>query len=264
MRLQPVRRQIAKGTRVDWTDEGIVLSVRPHGESAAIVTLMTEAHGRHAGLMRGGASTRHKGMLQPGNAVRAVWQARLAEQLGSYSLELDESHAADLFDDPLKLSGLAAACAVADRALPEREPHPAVHAGLQALIHAMRNEALGDLWVAVYVRWELGVLAELGYGLDLTSCAATGTNDELAYVSPRTGRAVSLSAGEPYRDKMLAMPDFLIGRGDGAMEDLLKGLDLTGHFLEKHLFNTQGEQSPASRTRFRDRVESSVDPKQIG
>ena len=241
---------------MEWTDKGIVLSVRPHGESAAIVTLMTEAYGRHAGLMRGGASLRHKGMLQPGNAVRAVWQARLAEQLGRYSLELDESHAADLFDDPLKLSGLAAACAVADHALPEREPHPAIHAGLQALIHAMRNEELGDLWVAVYVRWELGVLAELGYGLDLASCAATGTNDDLAYVSPRTGRAVSLSAGEPYRAKLLAMPDFLIGRGDGAITDLLKGLDLTGYFLEKHLFNSQGKQSPASRTRFRDRIES--------
>ncbi len=245
---------------MEWTDEGIVLSVRPHGESAAVVTLMTEAHGRHAGLMRGGASARYKGMLQPGNAVRAVWRARLAEQLGSYSLELGESHAADLFDDPLKLSGLSAACAVADRALPEREPHPAVHAGLEALIQAMRNEALGDLWIAVYVRWELGVLAELGYGLDLSSCAATGSNDQLAYVSPRTGRAVSLSAGEPYREKLLSMPDFLIGRGDGAIADLLKGLDLTGHFLEKNLFNTQGEQNPASRTRFRDRIESLAPP----
>mgnify|MGYP001947421144 CR=1 FL=1 len=165
-RLRPVRpRKVkdtkAKGINVEWTDEGIVLSVRPHGESAAVVTLMTEAHGRHAGLMRGGASARHKGMLQPGNAVRAVWRARLAEQLGSYSLELGESHAADLFDDPLKLSGLSAACAVADRALPEREPHPAVHAGLEALIQAMRNEALGDLWIAVYVRWELGLLSAL-------------------------------------------------------------------------------------------------------
>ena len=141
-----------------------------------------------------------------------------------------------------------------------REPHPAVHAGLEALIQAMRNEALGDLWIAVYVRWELGVLAELGYGLDLSSCAATGSNDQLAYVSPRTGRAVSLSAGEPYREKLLSMPDFLIGRGAGAIADLLKGLDLTGHFLEQNLFNTQGEQNPASRTRFRDRIESLAPP----
>ncbi|UUX50411.1 DNA repair protein RecO [Nisaea acidiphila] len=239
---------------MEWTDDGIVLSVRPHGETGAIVVLLTEQHGRHAGLVRGGSSSKQKGILQPGNAVRAVWRARLAEQLGSYTLELDASHAAAHFDDPLKLSGLTAVCAVADRALPEREPHPAIHAGFLALIDAMGNEALGDLWIAVYVRWELGLLAELGYGLDLSECAATGSNDDLAYVSPRTGRAVSLSAGEPYRDRMLPMPDFLIGRGGGDFPDLLKGLDLTGHFLEKHLFNTQGEQSPAPRTRFRDRI----------
>lgn len=239
---------------VEWTDEGIVLSVRPHGESAAIAILLTEQHGRHAGLVRGGASSRNKGLLQPGNAVRATWRARLAEQLGSYTLELEASHAAGLFDDPLRLAGLTAACAVADRALPEREPHPEIHAGFLALIDAMGNADLGDLWIAVYVRWELGVLAALGYGLDLSSCAATGANDDLAYVSPRTGRAVSLSAGEPYHDRMLPMPDFLIGRGAGEMPDLLKGLDLTGHFLEKHLFNTQGEQSPAPRMRFRDRI----------
>lgn len=240
---------------MEWSDQGIILSVRPHGESGAIAILLTEQHGRHAGLVRGGGSSRQKGMLQPGNAVRATWRARLAEQLGSYVLELDASHAAGLFDDPLKLAGLTAACAVADRALPEREPHPAIHAGLLALIEAMGNEELGDLWIAVYVRWELGLLAELGYGLDLSSCAATGSNDDLAYVSPRTGRAVSLSAGEPYRDRLLALPDFLIGRGGGEIDDLLKGLDLTGYFLEKHLFNTQGEQSPAPRTRFRDRIE---------
>ncbi|MBO6562622.1 MAG: DNA repair protein RecO [Nisaea sp.] len=249
---------------MEWTDTGIVLSVRPHGESGAIAVLMTEEHGRHAGLVRGGASSKQKGVLQPGNAVRATWRARLAEQLGSFTLELGASHAAVHFDDPLKLAGLTAACAVADRALPEREPHPAIHAGLLALIGAMANEELGDLWIAVYVRWELGLLAELGYGLDLSACAATGGNDDLAYVSPRTGRAVSLSAGEPYRDRLLPMPDFLIGRGGGDMADLLKGLDLTGHFLEKNLFNTQGEQNPAARTRFRERIEGRAVPDTIG
>lgn len=235
---------------MEWTDEAIVLAARPHGESAAVAILLTRDHGRHAGLVRGGLSGRGRGALQPGNLVLATWRARLAEHLGAFSLELAGSHAAELFDDPLRLAGLAAACAVAERGLPEREPHPRVFAGLAALIDAMRDPSLGDLWVAAYVRWELGLLADLGFGLDLAACAATGTNDDLAYVSPRTGRAVSLSAGEPYRDRLLALPDFLVGRGGGDGEDLAKGLALTGHFLERHVYHTQGEESPAARGRF--------------
>lgn len=239
---------------MEWTDDGLVLAARAHGEGSAVVTLLTRAHGRHAGLVRGAGSPRSRGVLQPGNRVMATWRARLAEHLGNYTVELVASHASALFDDAMRLAGLAAACAMADRALPEREPHPAVFDAMEALIAAMTDPELGEVWVAAYVRWELGLLADLGYGLDLESCAATGTNDDLAYVSPRTGRAVSLSAGEPYRSKLLALPDFLAGRGGGEPADLLAGLELTGHFLVRHVLHAHGQEEPAARQRFAERV----------
>jgi DNA repair protein RecO (recombination protein O) len=235
---------------VDWTDEGVVLASRPHGESAAIVVLLTREHGRHAGLVRGATSARLRGVLQPGNRVEATWSARLSEHLGSFRIELKESHASELFDDALKLAGLAAALAVAERSVPEREAHPEIYGGLLALIGAMETAALGEAWVAAYVGWEVGLLAELGFGLDLSQCAVTGNNDELAYVSPRSGRAVSLSAGEPYRVKLLTLPGFLVGRGGGEQEDLEAGMALTGFFLERHVFGAQGEPLPMARGRF--------------
>lgn len=241
---------------MEWTDDGVVLASRPHGEAAAVVVLLTREHGRHAGLVRGATSARMRGVLQPGNQVEATWNARLAEHLGSYRIELRQSHAPELFDDPLKLAGLASAAAVAERSLPEREPHPGIHEGLLALIGAMEMTELGDAWVAAYVSWELGLLAELGFGLDLSRCAVTGGNDGLAYVSPRTGRAVSLSAGEPYREKLLALPDFLAARGGGGRDDLLAGMALTGHFLERHVFGAQGEMLPAARDRLLERLRS--------
>lgn len=238
---------------VDWTDEGIVLAARPHGEGSAVVVLLTRGHGRHAGLVRGAFSERGRGVYQPGNRVTAEWRARLAEHLGSYACDLVHGHAAAMLDEPLKLAALAAACAVAEASLPEREPHPRVHDGLVALLDAMADPDLGDAWIAAYVSWEIGVLADLGYGLDLDSCAATGTNDDLAYVSPRTGRAVSLAAGEPYRDRLLPLPRFLIGQGGGDPDDLFRGLALSGFFLERHVFATHGRQPPPARTRFVDR-----------
>jgi len=243
---------------VDWTDEGIVLAARPHGEGSAVVVLLTREHGRHAGLVRGAFSGRARGLYQPGNRVTAEWRARLAEHLGNYVCELAQGHAAAVLDEPLKLAALTAACAVAEVSLPEREPHPRVHDGLLALLDAMAMPDIGDAWIAGYVRWEIGVLADLGYGLDLDSCAVTGRNDELAYVSPRSGRAVSLSAGEPYRDRLLALPRFLIGQaGSGAggadPDDLFRGLALSGFFLERHVFATHGRLPPPARTRFVER-----------
>jgi len=194
-----------------WRDDGIVLSARPHGESAAIVHLLTREHGRHAGLVRGGQGRRARGVYQPGNLVAARWSGRLAEHLGSYTCELAQSHAARVLDEPGRLAALSAATAVCEGALPEREPHGACFEGLRVLLDALT----GDHWAEVYVNWELALLADLGFGLDLARCAAGGDNDHLAYVSPKSGRAVSLAAGEPYRDKLLPLPAFLAGRGGG-------------------------------------------------
>ena len=239
---------------MDWTDDGIVLSARPHGEGSLVVSLLTIDHGRHAGLVRGGGSGRQRGMFQPGNLVRAGWRARLSEHLGNYSCELMQAHAAAYLEDPLKLSALSSACAVADGALAEREPHPAVYEGLLALIGLLDSA----VWAAAYVKWETGLLADLGFGLDLTRCAATGLNDDLAYVSPRTGRAVSLSAGEPYRDRLLRLPGFLIGRGADTHEEVMHGLDLTGFFLDRHVFGLNNNPLPAARIRFIDRLRQSA------
>ena len=233
---------------MEWTDDGIVLGAQRHGESGAIVHLLTREHGRHAGLVRGGAAPRARASLQPGTLVRARWRARLAEHLGSYTLEAVKVHAGDMLDKPMQLAGLTAACAVAETALPEREPHPGVFEGLKILL-----EALGvPWWPSIYVRWEVGLLKELGFGLDLTRCAATGANDQLAFVSPKSGRAVSLSAGEPYRNLMLPLPRFLLGGGGaGDAQDVADGLRLTGFFLERHVYHGD---LPAARDRLADRL----------
>lgn len=236
---------------MDWTDEGYVLAARRHGESAAIVQLLTRRHGRHAGLVQGGAGARARGMLQPGNRVRATWRGRLAEHLGNYRCEPIESNAAAVIEHPAKLATLSAACAVAESALPEREPHETTFDGFAFLMDSFT----GDIWAAVYVLWERNLLAELGYGLDLSACAATGRNDQLAYVSPRTGRAVSLSAGEPWKDRLFALPPFLLDAAAPAPPaDILAGLAITGHFLEQHAFGIHHRPLPAARTRLLDRI----------
>lgn len=244
---------------MEWTDEGMVLSARKHGESAAIVQLLTRAHGRHAGLVRGGAGARARGTLQPGNRVHVVWRARLAEHLGAYSCELLHSGGATFLDDALRLAALAASCALAEAALPEREPHPAVFDGLMALIAALESSDRIAGWGRAYVQWELGLLAELGFGLELTRCAATGRNDELAYISPRTGHAVSLSAGEPYKDRLLPLPRFLVTPGAlPADADIVAGLALSGHFLERHAFAALHRELPAARAHLMDRLKRAL------
>jgi DNA repair protein RecO (recombination protein O) len=238
---------------VDWTDNGIVLAVRRHGESAVILSLLTAEHGRHMGLVRGGAGTRARGLYQIGNIVSAEWRARLEAHLGSYTCELISAPTALYLDDPKRLAGLTSACAVADMALPEREPHGRIYQGLTDLLAVMGHE----LWPVAYIRWELALLTELGFGLDLGTCAATGANDHLAYVSPRSGRAVSLAAGEAYRDKLLILPGFLTDeRADQPIEDadIAAGLTLTGFFLERHLFAASHSGMPAARHRMLDRL----------
>ena len=242
---------------MEWQDEAIVLSARRHGESGVIAALLTREHGRHMGMVRGGAGGAKRGVLQPGNHVRATWRARLAEHLGHYDVDPLRATAAAVMETPLKLAGLSAAAAVAEQALPEREPHGRVYDGLVALLDTMTQADLGDAWIAAYVRWELGVLTDLGFGLELGACAATGQVDDLAYVSPRSGRAVSRAAGAPYRGKLLALPGFLGGVADPAADladDLAAGLALTGYFINGHVFGPHGQQPPPARKRFVERV----------
>lgn len=236
---------------MDWRDTGFVLTTRRHGENGLIVELLTAEHGRHAGLVRGGQSPKRRALLQPGNLVAASWRGRLPEHLGAFDCELLRAHAASLIDDPDKLAALAAAAALIALALPEREPHNDVYQRFAALIEAFDS---ATAWPQHYVIWECGLLAALGYGLDLTACAATGTNDDLAYVSPRTGRAVSRSAGAPYQDKLLPLPDFLQHEADADGSDILAGLTLTGYFLHHHLLAPQGRALPEARARLTERL----------
>lgn len=243
---------------MEWQAPAVVLDVRPHGESAAVVTLLTEPHGRHAGLAKGGASRAQAPLWQPGNLVEVRWVARLADQLGALSGEMVHPAAALAMDDPLALAVLRAATSVAEGALPEREAHPRVFHGLVALVATLARgpaAALPDL-----VRWEADLLAELGYGLDLARCAVTGTQEELSFVSPRTGRAVSAVAAGEWRDRLLPLPPFLLGQGPSGAEDWLTGLRLTGHFLARDVFGTQHRPLPAAREMLVDRLAALVVP----
>ena len=235
---------------MDWRDTGFVLTARRHGESALIVELLTEAHGRRAGLVRGGQSPKRRALLQPGNLVAASWRGRLPEHLGAFEIELLRAHAAALIDDPDRLAALSSAASLTALALPEHEPHGDVFRGFAALIGALDSAD----WAARYVGWECALLAALGFGLDFTSCAATGVNDDLAYVSPRSGRAVSRSAGQPYRDKLLPLPGFLWRETAPEGGDIAAGLTLTGHFLQHHLLEPQGRSLPEARARLVERM----------
>ncbi len=233
---------------MNWSDEGIVLSARKHGESAAIVTLMTRDHGRHAGLVRGGAGSRARGLYQTGNLLSADWRARLSEHLGTYSCELVRPYAAGLLTERLPLRALASAAALVERLLPERAPHPETYENLIRLIEVLTD---GNGWLTAYVHWELELLGELGYGLDLSACAATGATEDLVYVSPRTGCAVSAGAGAPYREKLLALPGFLTDHT--VMPDaaaVLDGLKLTGHFLARCAKEADAGDLPDARDLF--------------
>lgn len=237
---------------MEFEDDAYVLAARAHGESGAVVEVLTLSHGRFAAHVAGGASRKIKPFLQPGARVIWRYRSRMSEQLGSASLEPVGEGPSALFDDPLALAGLAAAAAVTAGALPEREPHPGAFHAFEALTGAL---AYPDIWPAVYVRFEAGLLQELGFGLDLSSCAATGAVDDLIYVSPRTGRAVSREAGEPYKDRLLALPPFLLSSQGGlAPGDVKLGLDITGHFLESAVFAVFNRPLPPARHWLMDRL----------
>lgn len=241
---------------MNWTDEGIILSVRAHGETAAVVELLTRSHGRHLGLVHGGRSRKQRPVLQTGNHVDATWKGRLAEQLGHVTLELRTGYAAQAMDDPIALSGLTSLAALA-RLLPERDPHPSLYEVTLFVLGFLDDPSV---WPALLVRWELALLAELGFGLDLDACAATGANDDLVYVSPKSGRAVSASAGEPYRDRLLRLPQFLLkGRRSGVTAaDVLDGLRLTRYFLETRVLLPRAAAVPEPRERLETMLAAAV------
>lgn len=239
---------------MEWESPGIVLAARPHGESDAVATVFTEAQGAHRGLARG-AQSRNAALWQPGNLVQARWIGRLAEQLGSFSAELIHPAAALVLDDALALSMLTAACALAEGALPEREPHPRVFDGL---LHLLARLPQGAAQLPALIRWEADLLADLGYGLDLSHCVVTGATTGLAYVSPKSGCAVSEAGAGAWAERLLPLPALLLP-GHNAAEaataaDWHAGLRLTGHFLARDVFGLQHKPLPAARIALYDRV----------
>ena len=229
---------------MEWREKAIVLGARRHGETNVIAQLLTRDHGRHAGVVRGGRSRRMRPVLQQGNLVEASWRARLEDHLGNFTIEAVELNAAMWMASPLKLAGLSsltAMCAL----LPEREPHGRIFDATLLVLEQLEND---DVWPALLVRWEAGLLEELGFGLDLGKCALTGCSDDLAYVSPKTGRAVTRQAGAEWRDKLLALPGFLTrGNMPASVRDISDGFVLTGHFLNRHIYEPRGLVMPDAR-----------------
>lgn len=233
---------------MDWRDEGVLLSMRPHGESAAIIEVLTAAHGRHAGVVRGGASRRMAATLQPGTQLQLDWRARLEDHLGAFTVEPLRSRA-HVLSDRLALAGLMSVCALLRAALPEREPHPVLWRDTVSLMDALG----GTGWTSAYLRWELRLLEELGFGLDLSCCAVTGATSGLAYVSPKSGRAVSVEGAGPWAERLLPLPAGLSGSEDLAPEGLLQGLRLSGFFLDRGLAPVlNGQPLPEARARLVD------------
>jgi len=238
---------------MEWADEGIVLSVRPYGETSAIVEALTHLHGRHLGLVHGGASRKVRAMLQPGNLLHITWRARLNEHLGSFHAEPLRVRAGAVLERRDALIGLNAFAAMAGAVLPEREAHVGVYGAAEVLLDAIAERDFAH-WAPLYVRWEAGLLEELGFGLDLSRCAATGSIDDLIYVSPRSGRAVSGDAGAPYADRLLKLPAFLLGSQNAgpSASEILEGLKLTAYFLLERVLQPHGKDLPQSRIRLQE------------
>ena len=235
-----------KAVAMDWRDEGLLLSVRPHGETAAIIEVFTPAYGRHSGVVRGGVSRRMAPVLQPGTQLDLTWQARIEDHIGTFLAEPVRSRSA-LLDNRRALAGLNAVTALLHFSLPERDPHPALYHLTQTLLDRL---AQTDDWAGDYVMWERALLEELGFGLDLESCAVTGATTDLAYVSPKSGRAVSRGAAGDWADRLLPLPPCLLGLPPADPAGVSAGLTTTGHFLEHHLAHDLGQRGlPEARRR---------------
>jgi DNA repair protein RecO (recombination protein O) len=235
---------------MEWSDDAIVLSVRRYGESSAILEALTRDHGRHLGLVRGGASQRLRSTLQRGNTLRLHWRARLSEHLGGYTSELIRARTGDMMENRTALIGVNAFSTIASSVLPEREPHAPVFEASEILLDAIVSQDFLH-WGPLFVRWEAGLLEALGFGLDLSRCAATGRTDDLRFVSPKSGRAVSGDAAAPYRDRLLALPAFLAGSQAGEPEpsDIVAGLSLTEYFLLERVLRPHQHDMPGARQR---------------
>jgi len=233
------------------TKPAILAWDRKHGETSAIAEIFTREKGRYAGLVRGGISRRMRPVLQPGNHVKVEWRGRLENQLGHYTVEAQDSRAAELMETRLSLAGLNALCVMTRELLPEREAYPALFDVFSIVVSQLDNP---EVWPALYVRWESGLLAALGYGLDLSECAATGTIENLTHISPRSGRAVCTEAAAPYGDKMLKLPGFMRGEASVTAEDIWEGLRLTGYFLETRVQWEINRTLPEARAAMIDRL----------
>ena len=232
---------------MEWRAEGILISVRRHGEANAIIEVFTEEYGRHAGVVRGGASRKQAPVLQPGAQVDVSWRARLEDHLGTFTVEPIRSRTSQVMDDRLAMSGLNAVCGLLGFALAERDPHSELYYRTLDLFDRLGTD---PHWPLTYLEWELALLEDMGFGLDLTSCAVTGTTQELIYVSPRTGRAVSRGGAGEWAAKLLPLPDVLRGVGDGSLTDLNDALTTTGHFLTNWMAAELGNNPlPPSRDR---------------
>ncbi|MBS7546163.1 DNA repair protein RecO [Ancylobacter oerskovii] len=243
---------------MEWTDEGIILGLRRHGEANAIVELLTAGHGRHLGLVRGGGSRRQAPALQPGNSVHVAWRARLDEQLGAFTLEVTQARAERLMRQAHSTFAVSHLGSLI-RLLPERDPHPDLYATLETIVEHLDEPSLAGMMLA---RFELAMLAELGFGLELDSCAATGGRNDLLYVSPKSGRAVSRDAGEPWRAQLFELPYFLVGEvaEPPLPADLRAAFELTGHFLARRVFDPRGSEMPGTRAAFLQAVLRDVGP----
>ena len=233
---------------MEWRDQGILLSARRHGETSVIIEVFTPEQGRHAGIVRGGTSRKIAPILQPGAQLDLAWRARLEDHIGSFTVEPVRSRAAIAMSDRLTLAGLNTVTALLGFCLPEREPHGALYARSEALLDLLGQS---DVWPLAYLQWELALLEEMGYGLDLTACAVTGATEGLAYVSPKSGRAVSTKGAGEWAERLLPLPDVLRGVGDAQDAEIAQGFKTTGYFLETHLARNLGDKPlPEARARY--------------
>jgi DNA repair protein RecO (recombination protein O) len=233
---------------MEWRDQGILLAARRHGETSVIIEMFTPTQGRHVGIVRGGTSRKIAPNLQPGAQLDVAWRARLEDHIGSFTVEPVRSRAAVAMEDRLALAGLNTVTALLSFCLPEREAHAALYARTEALLDLLGQS---DVWPLAYLKWELALLEDMGYGLDLSACAVTGTNETLEYVSPKSGRAVSAQGAGEWADRLLPLPDVLLGKGDAPDAEIALGFRTTGHFLSAHLARNLGDKPlPEARARF--------------